>query len=1087
MSSFQFLNRIIAIQNATLIGWNKLFSSSSSLSTFTIAVLISVIDVFLFLIFAAKIIDSIASEKLRIGLEEDEDLKVLHRIEKLKGQKFVIDKELDWIEPVYDNERETNDDDNDTTSSRISLLSYIFPIREVCLIAKSPSFGLLDRDTHASHDEAIQANQIQVILSRFDEICGPTATTFKRMWILRGVIFRYLLLKLYFDLSWISPFTRYDQCRSRASRLTLKLGLLATSFWATMAFYSFKSNSVGVVADSNSLSFQDLIVYNVLAVIFQQLILVLLTQLITSASEISFRYRFPFVYAEMRRRQASELRFSAMTPEELEEALREAQALQDAATASLKNKMNIEQATSKESLSHIETIAEEHLSSTEARLIAAEEEAEMKAEAAAKKKMSPLLAKAAHSLLTQRPSPADLLIAAATPLLKSSPKVSIEEIERQESAMSLVDKLNVVDKVEIDTGHQKGGNEYETNTSSIVETDSTRLVIRDDESTSTTNGDKSKPNPLIKQDTPPSPLIISDRSSSHQCCSTCCSRLHLSFCGCKCFRRYALKNATNAVDAVRAAQKRAAKIAIDAEAKASKLFEQAEREAYLFFIKRGSSNLIPFFLQFLVFIIFSFFVLYWVLFSLAQGDVIIIEESSNWLYWTIVLGPLIPEPCLFLFSILNQLVLWPVWQPYLSSLPGSIGRMFQSNDVDVNTVNRKKKGKRGVGGESLTRASGLASSFPPALAALAFAVTAAASTAVTAASNTVVNVATTSVEETAADEISNAEEDAKRIAEEEEKNDEEEKVKKQNDDESKKEEAKKNEKANQSISETNVVIPAVPTERSKTKPKSTLKKFNPKAVLTPKMRELLIVKAPAVIKVQAAEIVADKIASESMTVEDLEKKEIKRREKEEKEREKVEIKLMKVEDKDSKIAEDARKAFEETRRRHEKEERQLADRTLNATALEKERRKEEEVNRILQHKKEQERIRLLEETARRLKEEEIETLIRLQEEEKEQEKRIVEDEREQLKLQEEMERREEESRIQSQKERELLEAQLKLEDEEATKGLVGEISRGDDELVDDDGSGVDDGEGDEGEGGRGKKLSSSSNGMRRGDSFQDFT
>ena len=1078
MSSFQFLNRIIAVQNATLIGWNKLFSSSSSLSTFTVAVLISVIDVFLFLIFAAKIIDSIASEKLRIGLEEDEDLKVLHRIEKLKGQKFVIDKELDWIEPVYDNEGETNENDSDTSSPRLSLFSYIFPIREVCLTAKSPAFGLLDRDTHSSQDEAIQTNQIQVILSRFDEICGPTASTFKRMWILRGVIFRYLLLKLYFDLSWISPFTRYDQFRSRASRLTLKLGLLATSFWATLAFYSFKSNSVGVVADSNSLSFQDLVTYNVLAVVFQQLILVLITQLITSASEISFRYRFPFVYAEMRRRQASELRFSAMTPEELEEALREAQALQDAATASLKNKMNTELATSKESLSQIETIAEEHLSSTEARLFAAEEEAEAKAAAAAKKKMSPLLAKAAQSLLTQRPSPADLLTAAATPLLKSNPQVSMEEKTKQVSAMSPVDELNVLDKSEIDTGHQKEGNEYET----PKETPSTHIAITDDEASAhKKKDDKSNANPLIEQDTPPSSLIVSDRSSYHQRCLTCCSRLHLSICGCKCFRRYALKNATNAVDAVRAAQKRAAKIAIDAEAKASKLFEQAEKEAKVFFDKRRSSNLIPFILQFLVFIIFSFFVLYWVLFSLAQGDIIIIEESSNWLYWTIILGPLIPEPCLFLFSILNQLVLWPVWQPYLSSLPGSLGRMFQSNDVDSYTANRKKKGKRGVGGESLTRAAGLASSFPPALAALAFAVTAAASTAVTAASNTVVNVATTSVEETAADEISNAEEDAKTIADEEEKkHDEKEEVKK-NDDESKKGETKRNEKEGLRISETNVIIPNVHT-----KPKPTLKKVNPKPVLTPKMRELLIVKAPTVVKVQAAEIVAEKIASESMTVEDLEKKEIKRLEREEKAREKMEIKLMKVENKNSKVAEDARKAIDETKKRDEENKRQLAERTLIDTAVEKERREEEET-RLLQHEKEQERIRLLEETAKRLKEEEMETLIRLQEEEKEQEKRIVEDEREQLQLQEEMERREEESRIQSQKERELLEAQLKLEDEEAANGLVGEICGGDDELVDDDGSGVDDGEGDEGEGGRGKKLSSSSNGMRRGDSFQDFT
>ena len=70
--SLEFLNRVVAVQNANWIGWQRFISGTSTLSTFTVAVLISVIDVFLFLIFAAKIIDSIASEKLRIGLEEDE-------------------------------------------------------------------------------------------------------------------------------------------------------------------------------------------------------------------------------------------------------------------------------------------------------------------------------------------------------------------------------------------------------------------------------------------------------------------------------------------------------------------------------------------------------------------------------------------------------------------------------------------------------------------------------------------------------------------------------------------------------------------------------------------------------------------------------------------------------------------------------------------------------------------------------------------------------------------------------------------------------------------------------------------------------
>lgn len=1079
--SLEFLNRVVAVQNANWIGWQRFISGTSTLSTFTVAVLISVIDVFLFLIFAAKIIDSIASEKLRIGLEEDEDLAVLQRIEKLKGQRFVIDKDLDWMEPVHDVEVDNNDE-SENTKQQTSLLSYAFPLHEVCLSAKSPAFGLLDRDTHASHEDNFQAARVQKMLTRFDEICGPNATSFKRLWVLRGVIFRYFLLKLYFDISWIAPFTRYDQFRSRASRLTLKLGLLGTSFWATMAFYSFKSKSVGVVADNYGLSFQDLLIYNILAVVFQQLILVLLTQLITNASEMSFRYRFPFVYAEMQRRQASELRFSAMTPEELEEALREAQALQDAAAASIKNTTSIEQA-SKEALSVIEAVAEDHVTSTEARLLAAEQEAEAKAVASAKKKMNPLLASAARSILTQRPSPADLLTAAATPLLLSNPKIAMEPT----SLRNVFESVTDADKMDISSnGDEKSDKDvYEAKIALPEESVSVNesLLI----------GEESKEIYLMRQtssfSSTSSVISTVPRQTTCPFCLSCCSRFRSTFCGCQCFRRLALKNSSSAVDAVRSAQKRAARIAIEAEAKASKLFEEAEREARLFFEKRGSLRLIPFLLQFLVFLIFTFFVIYWVLFSLAQGDTIIIEESSNWLYWTIVLGPLIPEPSLFLFSILGQLVLRPSWQPFLASLPGSLGRMFQSIDTDSNAPNRKKKGGRGVGGESLTRAAGLASSFPPALAALAFAVTAAASSAVTAASNSVVKVATASAAETAADEIADAEEDAKKIAEDEEKKHDDEEKRKHKEDETKhdeeEKEAKKNkeeeqakrksasydDKYNRSSTEA-VSAPTVPTATPKTvrpKPLPKHRREKPKPIITPEMRELLIVKAPAAVKVQAAEIVAQKIAIESATVNEDEL----RRSREGRRKEEEELMLMRLEDKKSAISESVKKDEDGQKRREEEEEELLLVEELTRSAAHEIKKSEEVRDRAAQlEREEKEKV---EEEKRLLQKEEKENLLRLEEEEKEQEKRFADDEAAQLRLQEERERREEAIRIQSLKEKEMFEAQLEREDEEAAKGLVGEIDGGEDELVD------------EGSGAESGKTAASATVIRRGDSFQDFS
>jgi hypothetical protein len=1054
--SLQFFDRIVAVQNANWIGWQRLISGSFTLSTFAVAVLISVIDIFLFLIFAAKIIDSIASEKLRIGLEEDEDLTVLKRIEKLKGQRFVIDKELDWMEPVHDIANENNAD-GETSKQRISFLSYIFPLREVCLSAKSPAFGLLDRDTHASHEDNFQSAQVQKILLRFDELCGPAASSFKRFWILRGVILRFFLLKLYFELSWIAPFTRYDQFRSRASRLILKLGLLGTSFWATMAFYSFKSNAVGAVADNNALSFLDILIYNVLAVIFQQIVLVFITQLITNASEISFRYRFPFVYAEIQRRQASELRFSAMTPQELEEALREAQALQDAVAASLKNTNSIEQ-VSKDVLSVIEAVAEEHVSSTEARLLAAEQEAEAKAAAAAKKKMTPLLAKAARSILTQRPSPADLLSAAAVPFLLSNPKIAIEPSSRNLVA-SMTDDESMGNS---SRGVEKSDEEVSKVMSSVIEEPSSELLSN--------VKDPSKEKVVLQQKPSTSSGVPAAAPQiSFQCRSTYCTRFR---CGCVCFRRLALKSSSSAVDAVRAAQKRAAQIAIEAEAKASRLFEEAEREARLFFAKRDTPLLTPFALQFLVFLIFSSFVIYWILFSLAQGDAIIIEESSNWLYWTIVLGPLIPEPSFFLVSILGQLVVWPSWQPSLASLPGSLGRMFQVSETDVNAPNRKKKKGRGVGGESLTRAAGLASSFPPALAALAFAVTAAASTAVTAASNSVVNAATTSAAETAADEIADAEEDAKKIAEEEERKHEEE-VKKHKEEveaEEKKRKAEEEKRRNETkkdikgiqLSTNSTDVPALDAEMIKERPKlkSTHRKLKPKPVVTPEMRELLIIKAPAAIKVQAAERVAQAIARVSATVVD---EEVLRKIRQVSVRQEDELNFMRVEDKNNMILERFRREIEDQKRRKEEEHMSELKRVQN-----------DERNRAAQLEiDELERIRRIDEGNRLL--EEKENLLRFQEEEKEQERCLADDVAERQRQEEESQKRDEEIRIQSLQEKEMLEAQLEREDEEAAKGLIGEIEGGEDELVEDE-SGV-----------AGSEGVASTVTIRRGESFKDFT
>jgi len=352
---------------------------------------------------------------------------------------------------------------------------------------------------------------------------------------------------------------------------------------------------------------------------------------------------------------------------------------------------------------------------------------------------------------------------------------------------------------------------------------------------------------------------------------------------------------------------------------------------------------------------------------------------------------------------------------------------------------------------------------------------------VTAASNSVINAATTSAAETAADDISDAEEDARKIAEEEERMHEND-VKK-NEEEVEAEEKKKNaeeekvEEAGIKASVDNTGIqsstdasfaPALPTVKSKMqpKPKSAPKKLKPKPVVTPEMRDLLIVKGPIATKVQAAEKVSQKTAADSSTAVD---EEVLRRTNKERGREDDELNAMRVEDKESLIKERFRREKSDQKKR---EESLFEEQISNKSDLEM-REKLDERNYAAQLEKvEHERIRI-EEEYRLL--EEKDNLLRLQEEEREQEHRLIDDVAEQYCQQEEREKRDEEIRNQSLQEKEMLEAQLEMEDDEAANGLIGEIEGGEDELVENNG-GVNEGEG-----------VASTGTIRRGVSFQDLT
>jgi hypothetical protein len=217
------------------------------------------------------------------------------------------------------------------------------------------------------------------------------------------------------------------------------------------------------------------------------------------------------------------------------------------------------------------------------------------------------------------------------------------------------------------------------------------------------------------------------------------------------------------------------------------------------------------------------------------------------------------------------------------------------------------------------------------------------------------------------------------------------------------------------------------------------------------MRDLLIIKAPVAIKVQAAEKVAKMIAADSANIVDdkmLEKK------RQERMKELNELNCMRVEDKKSLIFERFRKERDYQKRR-EVEERMLEVQISEKSDLEK-KDQHDERNRAAQlEMEEQERLRLVEEENILL--EEKENRLHLQEEEMEQEHCSSDDLAEQQ-SQEEREKKVEEIRMQILKEKEMLEAQLEMEDEEAAKGLIGEIEGGEDELVEDE-SGVEAGEG----------------------------
>jgi hypothetical protein len=283
------------------------------------------------------VVDAYAAARLKDALIDAPVIRALSRMAQLKGMSFVVDRNLSSEEQCVPASYALLHPPENSAAS-------LFPLLAVARGAQSPAEKLIasnivPENTDVLLAAAARANGVRVpdavaripglLPDRINRILGSSATCTKRCCALRGVLTRYVLLKLFFSHPLLTPITRFDAILTRFARTASLFKHLLAVIFAQVLLYSFYSRSVGVI-DTTSFFTLDIGAYHFMGVLLTIFICeglrLVMSTLIDAISNLAFQSRYPLVYAERIRRHAADMRAAIMTPEQLQAAVAAARA-----------------------------------------------------------------------------------------------------------------------------------------------------------------------------------------------------------------------------------------------------------------------------------------------------------------------------------------------------------------------------------------------------------------------------------------------------------------------------------------------------------------------------------------------------------------------------------------------------------------------------------------------------------------------------------------------------------------------------------------------------------------------------------------
>lgn len=317
----------------------------TSISTFELAGALIYLEFFVILAILANILDYFSYARFKDALDDAPIIRALSRMSQLQNTAFVVDRVLDGAHPC-------NPTSTALTRPAEASARALFPLLAVARGAASPVEMLLEShvlpdDSRALIVAAARANGVACpdaflrrrfgsVADRVNAAVGTDASCSVRCCALRRVIARYVLLKMYFSHTLMSPFTRFNPRVTRVSQVGMLFKHLLAVILAGVALYSFYSKGVGKVDDTSYLTVY-FGAFHLLGIVFTIAICestrLIIGSLLEAGSELTFSHRYPLVNAERIRRHAADLRAAVMTPAELAAAIATARFAQSAQRA----------------------------------------------------------------------------------------------------------------------------------------------------------------------------------------------------------------------------------------------------------------------------------------------------------------------------------------------------------------------------------------------------------------------------------------------------------------------------------------------------------------------------------------------------------------------------------------------------------------------------------------------------------------------------------------------------------------------------------------------------------------------------------